>query len=406
MEKIVCMPEYASNIKQTFKLLSKSRRQLLNLEFQGFKIDRRCKRFWKECGHKIHSLTFMGCSFKEKTARKLIRYCNQVEQLSVNYCDGIFTFNVVDFCLRKGITMHSLRELNIMYSGEMTDHIFNRLFEIYPSVRSIAVSLLNDRFYNVIYRNVYFEQDVRSDQPIYDSMEIFSHSAVYNKLKSGSVEELMYREADIDTCRMHSNLVAALQCAPNLKLKRFHFRPSYFSAVREPSSALRMFISAQNNLEDVCLVGIYFSSQCLGHLLDSCPRLRFVVLEDLLSYEHSEPMTLRYDIFEKLASASLYTLKLHFDFRFEEKEYAARCSGSNRTLRDLSIISSSLLKGDVLLFLETFCNLAYLNLGKENVDNALLQVILKYQVSHWKNMTWRSICSLKLKVSIQLVYTY
>lgn len=382
MEKIVCLSEYRYYKNRTFRLLSRYKRQLLNLEFYGFVIDRKSSLFWKKNGYKVRSLLFTNCSFSKKTAKSIIKYCNRIVELSVKNCHGIFSCNVLDICSKKRISTVTLRELNIMSNCEMNDHVFSRLLTVYPNIKKIAVCLVNDRHYNTIYKDEYFEQDVKSSQPDYDSKKLFSHSAVYKYLKLSSlIEELIYEEVDKDTCQMHSNLINSLQHAPNLKLKKFNFTPSSFSTV--PELALKMFFTVQSSLECIVLKGINFSSQSFSYLLDNCPQLKSLELEDLKSSKNMinlEPMYIDYEIFEKLISSNLRIVRLYFDFRFKEKEYV-HSHRVNKKLEELSIVSKSLLKKDILLFLKIFCNLSHLNLTNCNVDDAVLQIILKYQVS-------------------------
>ena len=379
-EKLVCVSGY--NRKKVFGVLSRSVHCHPNLQFQGLFVGRRSVQFWKKCGHEIHSLDFINCRFSKKAARSVICRCDCLKYLSLQSCSGFFSCHVFDYCMKKAIRRTNLKSIKVGNDADMSDYIFKQIFQVYPHIKSIAVSLVNDRLYNTVYKDAYFEQITKSRTPVYESKNIFSHSAIHERLRVSSdmIQDLEYIEVDRDVSHMHSNFFDAIYHNPNLKLRSIFFSPSSFNIPSQ--SALSAFFVRQDKLEHVVLKKNHFNNQCCSLILDNCVNLRYLELvdsdvgQDSVNYA---PIILCQDIFEKFVSSKLRSLKLHFDFRLEELE-PIRSVEINDTLRYLSINSNSILRKNISMLIEAFQSLTCLDLSNSNLDDALMQIILRYQV--------------------------
>lgn len=383
-EKLVCVRE--QDKKRIFNFLTKMEHIRPNLEFHGLPIDRTSARFWRKRGDLIQSLTFVKCKFTPKAAKLVIDHCDLMKELSIRGCSGFFSCNVFDCCTKKKLARNSLESLRIENDVDINDYIFDQIFRVYSQVKSIALTLVNDRYYDAVYRNVYFKK-AGLPSPVYQSKDIFSHSAIYEKLKNSSqlIQDFEYAEIDRDVSHMHNlNFFAAVSRNPDLKLRKIYFCPSSFNI---PSQiALNTFFARQDQLEHVVLKKNHYSNHFCSLLLSNCVNLRYLELVDSNvnqdGNEHAlESITLCQNVLDKILSSKLSTLKLHFDFQFELSEVVS--SVENRTLRCLSVNSSCLFSRNILAFVEVFRTLTCLNLSGCNLDDALMQILLENQVQNF-----------------------
>lgn len=129
------------------KVLSKSRRRLLNLEFSEFHFDEYPIKFWKKHGSKIHTLIFSDCTVNNETVYELLTHCKNLFYLSWQNPFSTFTFHEQLFSKRNldYLIDHEIKNdlcyLNVGVDEmcdnkrhEIINNILKKLLHIFPKI--------------------------------------------------------------------------------------------------------------------------------------------------------------------------------------------------------------------------------------------------------------------------------
>lgn len=134
-------------IYTVIKVLSKSRRQLLNLEFSEFHFDEYPIKFWKKHGSKVHSLVLSDCTINKETVYELLTHCKNLFYLSWQNPFSTFTFYQQLFSKRNldYLIHHEIKNdlcyLNVGIdetcdnkTHEIVNNILKKLIHIFPKI--------------------------------------------------------------------------------------------------------------------------------------------------------------------------------------------------------------------------------------------------------------------------------
>lgn len=151
-EVLTCLNMY--QLSDTYELLQKSERQLLNLKFRSVRFYKDTS-FWKDNGLRVRSLEFIDCQFYNGILEEIIICCDHLFHLSFTYTDNFMKIvrgkktqippmmDIRKVAAKKIVRLNlSSLELNFQKSNllHLSDDVLHPLFLVFPGVKFLTIT--------------------------------------------------------------------------------------------------------------------------------------------------------------------------------------------------------------------------------------------------------------------------